>query len=181
MALISIYICKYPVHLPTHYIETLEFALMSGDAAALSLILKGSSFMTSSRVRSYLSSGHDYGGCARGAVGAIIVLVKFFLSRRSDAVDVMCRRRTMGTLSEAGSIYNFELRVRVVDLRPDAPRCIHGGLCNRLSPVAALHHSWTSATSGLRGLFLITCRQNLFVCEAPSGARPSAVADVADA
>ncbi|GBP95042.1 hypothetical protein EVAR_64274_1 [Eumeta japonica] len=47
--------------------------------------------------------------------------------------------------------------------------------------VAALHHSWTSATSGLRGLFLITCRQNFFVCEAPSGARPSAVADVADA
>ncbi|GBP26192.1 hypothetical protein EVAR_74954_1 [Eumeta japonica] len=42
--------------------------------------------------------------------------------------------------------------------------------------VAALHHSWTSATSGLRGLFLITCRQNFFVCEAPSGARPSAVA-----
>ncbi|GBP77049.1 Transcriptional activator protein Pur-alpha [Eumeta japonica] len=45
--------------------------------------------------------------------------------------------------------------------------------------VAALHHSWTSATSGLRGLFLITCRQNFlrglflitcrqnfFVCEA---------------
>ncbi|GBP71495.1 hypothetical protein EVAR_103381_1 [Eumeta japonica] len=48
-------------------------------------------------------------------------------------------------------------------------------------PLAALHHSWTSATSGLRGLFLITCRQNFFVCEAPSGARPSAVADVADA
>ncbi|GBP95723.1 hypothetical protein EVAR_70151_1 [Eumeta japonica] len=58
-------------------------------------------------------------------------------------------------------------------------------------PVAALHHSWTSATSGLRGLFLITCRQtflqglflitNFFVCEAPSGARPSAVANVADA
>ncbi|GBP31865.1 hypothetical protein EVAR_16640_1 [Eumeta japonica] len=60
--------------------------------------------------------------------------------------------------------------------------------------VAALHHSWTSATSGLRGLFLITCRQNFlrglflitcrqnfFVCEALSGARPSAVADVADA
>ncbi|GBP79250.1 hypothetical protein EVAR_87345_1 [Eumeta japonica] len=47
--------------------------------------------------------------------------------------------------------------------------------------LAALHHSWTSATSGLRGLFLITCRQNFFVCEAPSGARPSAVADVADA
>ncbi|GBO99729.1 hypothetical protein EVAR_815_1 [Eumeta japonica] len=60
--------------------------------------------------------------------------------------------------------------------------------------MAALHHSWTSATSGLRGLFLITyrqnflrglflitCRQNFFVCEAPSGARPSAVADVADA
>ncbi|GBP07709.1 hypothetical protein EVAR_2816_1 [Eumeta japonica] len=60
--------------------------------------------------------------------------------------------------------------------------------------VAALHHSWTSATSGLRGLFLITCRQNFlrglflvtcrqnfFVCEAPSGARPSAVVDVADA
>ncbi|GBP02166.1 hypothetical protein EVAR_64393_1 [Eumeta japonica] len=43
--------------------------------------------------------------------------------------------------------------------------------------VAALHHSWTSATSGLRSLFLITCRQNFFVCEAPSGARPSAVAD----
>ncbi|GBP20542.1 hypothetical protein EVAR_78921_1 [Eumeta japonica] len=52
----------------------------------------------------------------------------------------------------------------------------------RLPPqVAALHHSWTSATSGLRGLFLITCRQNFFVCEAPSGARPLAVADVADA
>ncbi|GBP14587.1 hypothetical protein EVAR_93460_1 [Eumeta japonica] len=60
-----------------------------------------------------------------------------------------------------------------------------------LKIVAALHHSWTSATSGLRGLFLITCRQNFlrglflitnfFVCEAPSGARPSAVADVADA
>ncbi|GBP41565.1 hypothetical protein EVAR_20373_1 [Eumeta japonica] len=50
-----------------------------------------------------------------------------------------------------------------------------------LRSVAALHHSWTSATSGLRGLFLITCRQNFFVCEAPSGARPSAVADVADA
>ncbi|GBP29256.1 Ras-related GTP-binding protein D [Eumeta japonica] len=50
-----------------------------------------------------------------------------------------------------------------------------------LQPVAALHHSWTSATSDLRGLFLITCRQNFFVCEAPSGARPSAVADVADA
>ncbi|GBP77123.1 hypothetical protein EVAR_99368_1 [Eumeta japonica] len=26
--------------------------------------------------------------------------------------------------------------------------------------VAALHHSWTSETSGLRGLFLITCRKN---------------------
>ncbi|GBP56508.1 hypothetical protein EVAR_42701_1 [Eumeta japonica] len=50
-----------------------------------------------------------------------------------------------------------------------------------LGSVAALHHSWTSATSGLRGPFLITCRQNFFVCEAPSGARPSAVADVADA
>ncbi|GBP84547.1 hypothetical protein EVAR_65223_1 [Eumeta japonica] len=50
-----------------------------------------------------------------------------------------------------------------------------------MKPVAALHHSWTSATSGLRGLFLITCRQNFFVCEAPSGARPSAVPDVADA
>ncbi|GBP07304.1 hypothetical protein EVAR_92167_1 [Eumeta japonica] len=25
--------------------------------------------------------------------------------------------------------------------------------------IAALHHSWTSATSGLRGLFLITCRR----------------------
>ncbi|GBP13213.1 hypothetical protein EVAR_93164_1 [Eumeta japonica] len=60
--------------------------------------------------------------------------------------------------------------------------------------MAALHHSWTSATSGLRGLFLITCRQNFlrglflitcrqtfFVCKAPSGARPSAVANVADA
>ncbi|GBP07396.1 hypothetical protein EVAR_70228_1 [Eumeta japonica] len=50
-----------------------------------------------------------------------------------------------------------------------------------IDTVAALHHSWTSATSGLRGLFLITCRQTFFVCEAPSGARPSAVADVADA
>ncbi|GBP92922.1 Retinol dehydrogenase 12 [Eumeta japonica] len=54
-------------------------------------------------------------------------------------------------------------------------------VCNYLESVAALHHSWTSATSGLRGLFLITCRQNFFVCEAPSGARPSAVADIADA
>ncbi|GBP20114.1 hypothetical protein EVAR_5543_1 [Eumeta japonica] len=65
---------------------------------------------------------------------------------------------------------------------------------HRYRAVAALHHSWTSATSGLRGLFLITCRQTFlrglflitcrqtfFVCEAPSGARPSAVADVADA
>ncbi|GBP76073.1 hypothetical protein EVAR_46941_1 [Eumeta japonica] len=54
-------------------------------------------------------------------------------------------------------------------------------IMKQLLAVAALHHSWTSATSGLRGLFLITCRQNFFVCEAPSGARPSAVADVADA
>ncbi|GBP70104.1 Proton-coupled amino acid transporter-like protein CG1139 [Eumeta japonica] len=59
-----------------------------------------------------------------------------------------------------------------------------------IEAVVALLHSWTSATSGLRGLFLITCRQNFlrglflitnfFVCEAPLGARPSAVADVAD-
>ncbi|GBP14566.1 hypothetical protein EVAR_93445_1 [Eumeta japonica] len=63
------------------------------------------------------------------------------------------------------------------------PLCDGTGLLENQSfrSVAALHHSWTSATSGLRGLFLITCRQNLFVCEAPSGARPSAVADVADA
>ncbi|GBP79888.1 hypothetical protein EVAR_103470_1 [Eumeta japonica] len=76
--------------------------------------------------------------------------------------------------------------------RSDQP--VLGGNVPLLFTVTALHHSWTSATSGLRGLFLITCRQNFlrglflitcrqnfFVCEAPSGARPSAVADVADA
>ncbi|GBP55118.1 hypothetical protein EVAR_37998_1 [Eumeta japonica] len=39
---------------------------------------------------------------------------------------------------------------------------------------------WTSAAKVCE-TSLITCRQNFFVCEAPSGARPSAVADVADA
>ncbi|GBP58619.1 WD repeat-containing protein 92 [Eumeta japonica] len=74
-----------------------------------------------------------------------------------------------------GDLKMFDLRT--MSLRWECN--LKNGVCHQ--SVAALHHSWTSATSGLRGLFLITCRQNFFVCEAPSGARPSAVADFADA
>ncbi|GBP15314.1 Intraflagellar transport protein 172 homolog [Eumeta japonica] len=92
------------------------------------------------------------------------------LARSLDSVSMMGRMRLTGRLLPTYAVEHL-----------------------LLESVAALHHSWTSATSGLRGLFLITCRQNFlrglflitcrqnfFVCEAPSGARPPAVADVAD-
>ncbi|GBP29791.1 hypothetical protein EVAR_94631_1 [Eumeta japonica] len=78
-------------------------------------------------------------------------------------------------LRNLSSVFTFVLK------SPQRRIGTSGSTCHLYNAVAALHHSWTSATSGLRGLFLITCRQNFFDCEDPSGAMPSAVADVADA
>ncbi|GBP22703.1 hypothetical protein EVAR_13984_1 [Eumeta japonica] len=89
-------------------------------------------------------------------------------TRQSHAVDSVTAGRNVELGAEGAVIYFSSSVVNLLE---------NGSV----SSVVALHHSWTSATSGLRGLFLITCRQNFFVCEAPSGARPSAVADVADA